>query len=968
MKKIVDLSGIYFFRLDNKKMGIIQHFEREDFTDTIALPTTTSEAKKGELSQEYPLGNLTDIHETEGYAWYQRQLTFQPEDMGKKILFTLERTRISYLWIDNLFVGTFDSLCTSHIFDLTSFVKKTSHKLTIMTSNVDYPVKGGHMTSPDTQTNWNGILGNISLSIYDGIEIEKIRTECDYHGKTAVLHITLHNNSSISSLPTNIHVFSHTLKAEGSESFSKGEGANPLFHSTFLPQGSHKITIFYPLGDDAKLWDEFDPSIYEIMVEVTSDHPSFQNIVGDRIATYFGLKEFKAKSTHFYINERKTFLRGKHEGMIFPLTGYAPMNVMGWLKVMSTAKSFGINHYRFHTCCPPNAAFEAADLLGIYMEPELPFWGTFTAPEDEGHDERGQNYLIMEGFRILDAYGSHPSFVMMSMGNELWGSKESINSLLGRYKEYAPHILFTQGSNNFQWVPNIVSNDDFFCGVRFALDRQIRGSYAMCDKPLGHIQMNRPCTNFNYEEAIFPPFFPNSFEESQDGTIEIQYGTGVKRVKLTDVSEELIPNIPVISHEIGQFETYPDFHEIQKYTGVLRARNFEKFREALDQKGLLAMANDYFKSSGHLAAACYKDELETALRTKSLAGFQILDIQDFSGQGTALIGMLDAFMDNKGIITDRKWRNFCSEAVIQAEFQSYICESGDDLDMTLTLSYYGKEHLINPIVTYKLICDGSEIDTYTFPTNLIIDNGLTNLGSFHVTLPFLTSPKKAVLSIEILNTTIQNSYDLWVYPTLSINDFYDSSNSNTNVALSIEEALEKGKDGKNILLILDDDTNPNSIQGTYCTDFWCYPMFRGISEWMKKETPVGTMGLLIRHEHPALAYFPSDFYSTPQWFDIVMSSRSTILDETTIIPIVQTIDNFERNHRLGLIYEVTSTDTGSNIVICTSPLLTLIKQDRIEAKWLLKSLMNYLDSDKLDPSYGISNQSLLNLFKKALQV
>lgn len=966
MKKIVDLSGTYLFKLDNEKKGITKHFENDTFTDNITLPTTTSEAKKGELSIEYPLGYLTDIHGTEGYAWYQRELVLQPEDIGKKSVLTLERTRISYLWIDDCFVGTFDSLCTSHCYDLTGYITRTSHKLTIMTSNTDYPVKGGHMTSPDTQTNWNGILGNITLSIYDGIEIQKIKTECDYENKAAILHITLDNHSSMDSLPALIHVFSNTLLTEGYENFSYDKGALPLFVKVSLPLGSHTVTINYPLGDDCKLWDEFEPNIYEIMVDVSATISHDSAPCGDIISTYFGLRKFKANSTHFYINDKKTFLRGKHEGMIFPLTGYAPMNVRGWIKVMNAARSFGINHYRFHTCCPPKAAFEAADLLGIYMEPELPFWGTFTAPEEEGHDEKGQNYLIEEGFRILDAYGNHPSFVMMSMGNELWGSPESINHLLGRYKKYAPHILFTQGSNNFQWVPNIVSNDDFFCGVRFTIDRQIRGSYAMCDQPLGHVQVGRPCTNFNYEEAIFPSYTSNNSEVSPDGTIEIQYGTGVKRVKLTDVSQELIPQIPVISHEIGQYETYPDFNEIQKYTGVLRARNFEKFREALDQKGLLSMANNYFKASGQLAAACYKDELETALRTKDLAGFQILDIQDFSGQGTALVGMLDAFMENKGIITDTKWRNFCSEAVIQAEFQSYICESGKDLDISISLSSYTKEDLINPIVTYTLLCDGTEIEAYTFSTNTTIENGLCKLGSFKVAIPNFTSPSKVTLHIEIENTSIENSYDLWVYPPITIDDFYSTNNLSNPMAFSVEESIKKAKTRNNVLLILDGDSNPNSIQGTYCTDFWCYPMFRGISEWMKKEIPVGTMGLLIRNEHPALADFPSNFYSSPQWWDIVMNSRSTILDDTTIVPVVQTIDNFERNHRLGLIYEVALTDCDSRIVICTSPLLKLIEQDRLEAKWLLKSLLNYINSAQLNPTYRLSTQDFVTLFENKL--
>ena len=137
--------------------------------------------------------------------------------------------------------------------------------------------------------------------------------------------------------------------------------------------------------------------------------------------------------------------------------------------------------------------------------------------------------------------------------------------------------------------------------------------------------------------------------------IEIQYGTGVKKVKAADNGGVLIPHIPVVSHEIGQFAVYPNFREIDKYTGVLKARNFEVFRDRLKEKGMLDQADDFFYTSGKLSVQCYKEELEAAARTKLLAGYQILDIQDFSGQGTALVGILDAFMDSKGHVTPEEW-------------------------------------------------------------------------------------------------------------------------------------------------------------------------------------------------------------------------------------------------------------------------------------------------------------------------
>jgi len=935
MKKIIDLSGKWKFQLDDEKEGLKKHFENNNFTDTITLPNTTSYAKKGAPNPEVALGHLTDAYKTEGYAWFSKNVSIDSKDIGKTAILNLERTRISYVWIDENYVGTYNSLSTSHTYDVTKYISSTEHKLTIMTSNVDYPVGGGHMTSPDTQSNWNGILGEISLIFYHELRFTDLYVE-SHKNKQALIKVTVDSQIDCDA--------QLQLEASPYPEDRNYPVPEPISKIIQVSKGTNIIKLDYDFPDDAILWDEYDPGVYQLTATITNEY-----ITLDCSSTLFGLREFKADGTHFTINGRKTFLRGKHDGLVFPLTGYAPMDVESWYTVLETAKEYGINHYRFHTACPPKAAFIAADLLGIYMQPELPFWGTFTAPEDDDHDADAQNYLIEEGFRMLDEFGNHPSFVMMSMGNELWGSTEGLNDLLGRYKAYDHRHLYAQGSNNFQWSPNIQPNDDFFSGVRFTLDRQIRGSYAMCDAPQGHVQLNKPSTKVNYEEAIHPTYFDQTTEANEDETVEIQYGTGVKKVKLTDLQDQLIPNVPVVSHEIGQYQTYPNFDEIEKYTGPLKARNFEVFRDRLKEKGLLSLAKDYFNSSGKLAVANYKDELETAVRTRNMAGYQILDLQDFPGQGTALVGVLDAFMDSKGTVTAEEWRQFCSDAVIQAEFDDYILASGTTFNADLTLAYYRRDTLEQPVINYDLSGIQGSIEA-----NDITSTGVFDLGKLAIKIPSVNEPTKMELTISIKDTDIINTYNLWIYPEAP-------EIPKASYEITVNSAIEKAENGENVLLLLNSDQNPNSITGTYSTDFWCYPMFRSISENMGKEIPVGTLGLLIKDAHSALSSFPSESYSTPQWWEIVMNSRSTILDNTQIEPIVQTIDNFERNHRLGLIYEV-SLENGGNILICTSPLHELANTGSIEAAWLLYSLTQYTLSDTFSPSYTIESMSFKKLF------
>ena len=175
------------------------------------------------------------------------------------------------------------------------------------------------------------------------------------------------------------------------------------------------------------------------------------------------------------------------------------------------------------------------------------------------------------------------------------------------------HRARTISSTHRSFLPE----EDFFVGVRLSKNRLFRGSYGMCDAPLGHIQSAEPSTRKNYDEAILPSkAAADSGDEAAE--IEIQYGTGVKKVKAAENTEVLMPEIPVVSHEIGQYCVFPNFHEIDKYTGVLKARNFEVFRDRLEEKGMLDQADDFFYNSGKLAVQCYKEELEAAARTKIL--------------------------------------------------------------------------------------------------------------------------------------------------------------------------------------------------------------------------------------------------------------------------------------------------------------------------------------------------------------
>ncbi|NGZ74720.1 sugar-binding domain-containing protein [Saccharibacillus alkalitolerans] len=929
----IDLSGVWKLSLDEEQKGRPSAFE-----DTMELPGTTSHARKGKRSEEKLTGSLTDEYKFEGSAWFAREIEVTNELAERAVFLHLERTRMTTVWLNGEEIGSRDSLNAPHVYDLTGRLRPGTAELTIRVDNVGYPTKGGHMTSPDTQTNWNGITGAVELRVYGESRLEELRTYPNVGEKSVRITAGVEGAAAAK------------LRVSA-ESFN-GEGFHAPEPAEFALNGSN-VDVTYPLGEEARPWSEWSPELYRLKLELLDADGE----AVDTTESVFGLREFRPAGDKFEINGQRTFLRGKHDGLIFPLTGYAPTSVDEWVRVLNISKSYGMNHYRFHTACPPEAAFAAADMLGIYMEPELPFWGTVTVPGDENHDQAEQDYLISEGYEILKAFGNHPSFVMFSLGNELWGSREKIDSILKGYKEFDDRPLYTQGSNNHQWVPELLEHDDFFCGVRFTRERRFRGSYAMCDAPQGHIQVDPPSTLTDYDEAIYPSQVQaGDGEEGGTKQIQIQYGTEMKTVE-GDGGGDWVSPLPVLSHEIGQYATYPDFREIDKYTGSLKAENFKIFKQRLEEKGLGHLARAYFENSGKLAMENYKEELEAALRSRKLAGFQLLDLQDFSGQGTALVGALDAFMDSKGLITEEDWRSFCDNAVLLARFPSYNLVGGDTFRAAVELSWFRQEAPGALEVSWSLRSGSEKMGEGVIAAEVTANGDLFELGGIELALPNVDAMQKVELTLRLNGTDVYKNYDLWIYPANAAADF-----GGVQVFESLtDEAKALLAQGGKVLLMPNVSALENSIEGTYAADFWCFPMFRSISESMDRKIPVGTHGLLIRPEHPALSEFPSETHSTYAWWNVVMNSRSIILDGTPSEwePIVQTIDNFERNHKLGLLFECRTG--GGSLLVCAVD--ADAAGESPDGRQFLSSVLNYARSEKFAPTFEIALEQLERMIR-----
>ena len=852
----VDLSGRWEAFLDADKHAALPC----SYPDSITLPNTTSAAGLGPANHARETYFLTDAHKFEGFAWFRR--TFDVKGWQEhQVMLTLERTRKTSVWLDGQEVSSVssadhDSLCTPHRYLLPE-VSDGDHELIIRVDNTDYPTRGGHMTSPDTQSNWNGITGEISLTVARNIVTGiQVNTDCDAH------IIRVRGDVWGGASEVQVQVATQTVQT--------------------LTVADGRFDGVYTLTGSEALWDEFNPVLHELQITAGKDC----------YTATFGLRRFHSEGRRLLCNGREVFLRGKHDGLNFPLTGYAPTDADSWRRVMQIAKDYGINHYRFHTCCPQEAAFIAADELGIAMSPELPFWGTVADEGEDGYDARERSFLISEGFRMLKEFGHHPSFVFMSMGNELWGSKKALNRMLADYRAFDPDKLYLSGANNFQWVPEVLEEDDVFVGVRLSGERLIRGSYAMCDAPQGIVQMTAPESFYDYDAMVAPKITQGA--SGQAGKVLIQYGTGVREVD-AEAAEALIPQVPVITHEVGQYEFYPDFDEINRYTGPLKARNFEVFRERLQAAGLWDDHERFFRDAGKLAVDCYRREIETALRTSEISGFQLLDLQDFSGQGTALVGVLNAMMESKGLIKPEEWRGFCASTVVLGLFDRFVFRSGEPLRFFVKVSECDPAR-VHSSVSCRLMDGDRVIGETTVPVKAT-GRRLSEAVAVDMELPECTDVRRLHVLLALEDGT-RNDYPIWVFPHVSVCITREGLSMDGLQVVFAANREEAARSSVPAIVIPEAE---GKLPAAYASDFWCYPMFRSISESMGKPVPIGTLGLSIRSEHPALDGFCRETHTTPAWYALLKTAHCEVIECDA--PVVQMIDNTERCQRLGLLWE-----------------------------------------------------------------
>ena len=842
-----------------------------------------------------------------GPAWYQRDIEIPRYMFGRRIVLTLERPHWeTTVWIDDRKIGSDRSLVAPHVYDLGTLAQGR-HRLTIRVDNrMLMPYRpDAHSVSDSLGATWNGIVGKIQIEDTGRVWIDDAQVFPNLAQHTMLIRVKIGNATG--------HSGQATLTAIWPDI-----GVVPVSWD----ENGGNVDIEVPIRLDAEKWDEFHPKKLPLRLWLKgADFEEYKDMT-------VGLRDFRAEGNQFILNGVPIYFRGTQNGGDFPMTGYPPMDVKSWTTLFETVKEWGLNHVRFHSWCPPEAAFEAADQVGIYLQVEPGMWNEI------GPGTVMERVLYEETERMIRAYGNHPSFMLLSAGNEPKGQwKESLSRWVDYNHKRDPRRLYASGTGHTEReIEKITEGTDYLVAHR-----------------INTMMLRRESGWFGSDFAA----------------------------ALADV------NIPVIAHEMGQWAAYPNYDIIKDFQkAYLRPGNLEIFRDSMDAHGLLEKDKDFAAASGRFQFNSYKEEIEANLRTPGLSGFQMLDLHDYLGQGTAFVGLFDALWKPKSYANLDQFKEFCNTTVPLARLPRRIYTNSERFEAEVELAHFGAEPLENTMVVWR-IDEEPSLARGVWPTRTYQVGKNIAVGRISVDLLKAGSPSKHQLIVTIGPATMfdpltgnirpgpdavkgktyfENRWGFWVYPDAVPTEYHGgplcplSRVRDILVTRSWDEAEKKLAEGGKVLFV------PNS------TDlFWTSPPLDVVPVfWTRQMSPAWSrmLGIFVDGVNNTKAYavggFPTDSNFDWQWASIVSNVRAINLDRLppALEPTVWAIDDWNRNYKLAVLFECA---VGEGKLLVSA--IDVSKESHVNpvARQLRYSILNYMSTDCFQPNVPVTPEEMRTL-------
>lgn len=906
----------------------------------------------GEIDKDAPIATrFTRRHTYEGEARISRKITVP--DYGTDRLFVLaERARALRLLVDGEACSVFrqGTLSTPYIFELTG-AAPGEHEFTFLSDN-SYPgmpkaaIYYSSAATDETQTNWNGILGECSMytrpqNFIDSLRVYPRAVKKEEKNKAGgyVLDVCVELAPGAKKVYKDAKIIlqSEALAAgelEDTQTLTEiisysGEGLAEA--GTDKEENPKTMEIWFrdlPLRENVKLWDEDEGNLYEMAV--TLDNGMSAEDKGGSTAecrTRFGIRSFGDNgSGRLALNGRAIFLRGEANCAEYPETGHPPMTIPEWKEMLLKYRSYGINFVRFHSHCEPEAAFAAADELGMLLQPELSHWD----PKDAFGTEESYRYYRAELVDLLKTYANHPSFVMLTLGNELQAQdegRERMRELVRTAKRMDPTRLYANGSNAFYGEEGCDPESDFYTS-QSCKDVVICGTFSGMR---GYLNENYPSADRTYDEAM--------------AEIRKEYQK------------------PVFSFEVGQFEVLPDFEELESFHGISDPVNLKLIKKRVEERGLLPTWEKYVEATGELSRLAYREEIEAAMRTRELSGISLLGLQDFPGQGTALVGMMNSHLEPKpyDFARPERFREFFQECRILVKLPHYTYEAGERLIAEVEAANFGKRN-IEGVFCWTLAgkksvsengnCEPAEIKS----KNTVIATGedteiticrpgsYTEVGSLDIPLDFVEKNTALTLKVRIGDSI--SAYPIWVYrktTPVCPENVYETRAFDVKTRAVLQN-------GGRVYLSPDADKEslPYSIKTQFTTDFW------SVGTFTDQE---GGMGQLIDTEHPIFKEFPTDFHTDWQWW--IMATKRAVVLPRPMKTIITEMDSYAFLRPMAQLIEFRCLK--GKVLLSTMELHK--SQQYPEARALKTAIYEYLSGEDFEPSEEITEEELSMLVR-----